>query len=316
VQRKLVKFEKDYINLFNEVYRQFTITLESFFDDPTYIYHAYELGKVFRRICNRIGKDPRFMGMTAFLNNTRKNDREFIEKVNLIKQRYADHPKIVDAAKPKLGKFDILEEKFYLKVDQIQPPVETDSSKSTSENLHLVEKHERDLILLEDARKMLEKYLNIPLNLNKNEEILDFRKRMTKEQKALIKQPLTLKQEIHVFEHYIKIIMQKFTELEENGWYNSILNYSKAQIQYLNKIAGKRIGPEWEEFRNTVRKGDYEFKDWLKRLKRKYEDHPQLELHKMPILNEEIRNILYSYKYIRRAFILFEQNKRIQKNFG
>ena len=205
--------EKEYISIFRQYAEQIHDTIMSFNTYRDY-YYAIELGNQFRQICNIIGRDPRFLRMSKFLNLVREKDREYIDYLRKFKRKVEEHPKIDQAEKPPKDKFKPLIEQFYLKVDQINPPVE---GPKVDEN-KILNKKEREKRLYYRAKDWIKEHMNLSFTTEEEELINNFRKDITPEQKGFIQYTITPRDEMKILNKYAEQMIEEFVKLETRGW--------------------------------------------------------------------------------------------------
>ncbi len=294
--------EQEYIKLFRDFYQQIWDSLISF-ESPQFYRYTVELSKEFRAICTKIGKDLRFQGMERYLDVVRNSDREAIEYAKKLKRRYENHPERAKAESPNPDKFTPMLNQFYFKVDQIHPP-----APKTSE---LIPKSIRPALL--QTQSTIRQLLGLEISKEDQLTVDHFRNSMTNHQKQMIRQPLNIKEEIKIFRIYAVDVQKIFNQYEQKGWFNSINNYAPVWLKYLEKIREKRQGIEYIEYDNLVKQTLLNFQEWVKRVKKKYEGRIDLALDGVDLINSDMKDKILSYKHIRRAYIRFEENKRILK---
>src|SRR6056297_3552189 len=174
--------EKEYISIFKQYAEQIYDSLVRF-DNVKQVYYAFELGKQFRRVCTIIGKGPRFLGMNQFLNVVRKKDREYIDYLKGLKRKYKGHPKVSESERPDSQKFKPLIEKFYLKVDQIDPIPE----KPKNIEFNQETKNERQKRLFYEGKNWISKRMKLSFSSEEEKIISKYRKELTKEERKELK---------------------------------------------------------------------------------------------------------------------------------
>lgn len=288
---------------FDDILKQIMLMIDS-----TEFDLAIKLGKKFRTVCTNIGRDPRFLGMSKFLNLVRSKDRQIedlIERIGRKLEKYSIPPP--QSVTP-VEKFESLYMHFYRVVDkrayEIYQAAEKENANPDSSISNLFHK-------IKDYMQSKIKPSFTPEQLKL---ISEFRKKeadWSESQKLDIKKPISPKDDIQIFLDYAKPVEKQLMEFESRGWYNSTRQYTLTWLEYLEKIAKFHINVP--AVVDVIRQEILYMKDWLVRVDNKYNEKPQLEYEEGFMLNDDIRELMLRYKTDRKEFRIHQEDKRILK---
>lgn len=301
------KIEQNAIEFFNNYYQNIIKQVDILIDSK-YMYTAVNILKEFRVFCENIGKDPRFRKMNQFKEFVRSKDRDADQKFQNVKQMYTQKGSLDDKDTANIEKFKPLLNTFYVKIDDYLKQTKLLDEKLDSEK----EKEEADVIQnLIKLRDWVKDTFKSEVTPEQQKKIEKFKKNMSEQDKTIVHTPISVNEEINIFNDYAKQIYKQFLTFEKKGWFNSVINYSSQWLIYLEKIGNQRKTPEFEPYRNAIRKWYLKVEDWIKRVKIKYKGAPILHLEKTHLLNEEVKKNISQYKEMRDEYIKEEENKRI-----
>jgi len=261
---------------------------------------ASELGQKFLLVCKQIIDDPRFTYFESFKTDVKTRQEEMQKKVNDLE------PKLDRSFKHNVGdntleNYKAVYTEFYEHVDKLSfDIVEKTLEKPEDPFVHFFNK----------SRILIKSDFKRDFNPDQELRISDFRKEMTEQKRELIERPLTLRQELKLFDDYRLAIEYQLVYLEQHRWYNTIRQYAAAWIGYMEKIRKFHDENNNKQVAKKIEEEIKKMQDWVKRLDKKYDKTPQLEMTQAQLLNDNQKTMILRYKSDRTELRSYEEDKR------
>ncbi|MHA1675138.1 MAG: hypothetical protein ACTSYI_16090 [Promethearchaeota archaeon] len=305
------KLEKTIISFYRgnltEIEKTMANLLESYQATP-----ALELGNKFILVCKEIQQDPRFQYMAQFqtiVENAHHNLQQEIAEieVSLSKGQGKTKPIRSSSDSQLIEQFKPIYSKFYSEIDQIQAEL--------YENMSAKPDNEFEFYL-NKSRFLTKSNINREFNQEQEKLISQFRKTLTKTQKQEISKPLSLRQELKLFDDYRLAVEYHLVDIEDKGWFNTVRLYGQRWIKYLQKIAIFHAKHFREAVVQKVEKEIIKIEKWLGKIEKKYDKSLHLNTAQIKLLNQTIKDMIISYRGERKQLKRYEEDARILKKIS
>lgn len=264
---------------------------------------ASELGQKFLLVCKQIADDPRFSYFDAFKSEVEARRKEMEGKLANLE------PKLDQSFKHNIGEntlenYKAIYTSFYDEIDKLSFEVVEKT----------LEKPEDPFVyFFNKSRLLIKSDFKRDFTPEQELRIAEFRKDLTQQKKELIERPLTLRQELKLFDDYRLAIEYQLVYFEQHRWYNTIRQYTTAWISYLEKIKKFHEEVNNRQVAKKVEDEIHKIQEWVKRLDQKYDKTPQLDTNQVQLLNENQKIMILRYKTDRKELRRYEEDKRIIK---
>ncbi len=346
------KIEKELSDHFNKHAKQVIKDLTLINESPQLL-NAIEIGKAFRTVCEKIGKDPE-IGSTKylnFLNLVRQKDREVEKNVDGMKYRFdyenskkfrvkanrstRDIEQVFPSLKAVYADLQKMEEEKRLSKEQKISERQLSKKQREDEKEQSGQPKWLEIFDLKDGDYYRSRGESIPKvviatewaksklypeQVSKNIDLITkFRKSKKPEELEKFVQPLTQKQELSILGEYFKVNQLKILSYEQKGFYNHTTYYCTTYLKFIEELANNvRSGSDFQKFGHLLlpklREKYANIEDWLQRVERKYEIPSNLNPNEGKVDTKAIEAIIKSFMPMREHFIRAEEDKRILKH--
>ncbi|MHA1611430.1 MAG: hypothetical protein ACTSYU_05195 [Promethearchaeota archaeon] len=302
------KLEKTIISFFKGNLTEIETTIVKLLDSYQAM-PAMELGTKFVLVCREIQHDPRFQYMDQFqtiVENTHQNLLHKIREIESNLSKGLDHPSIINNISDSqlIEQFKPIYSKFYSEVDQIQAEL--------YENISVKPDNEFEFYLSK-SRFLIKSNISRGFSLEQEKLINQYRKTLTNAQKKDISQPLSIRQELKLFDDYRLAVEYHLVDIEDKGWFNTVRLYGQRWIKYLQKMAIFHAKHFREPLVQKIEKEITKIEKWVGNIEKKYEKSVQLDIAQIELLNQTIIDMILSYRGERKQFKKYKEDVKILK---
>jgi hypothetical protein len=264
---------------------------------------AWELGEKFLFVCKEIERDPRFVFMNNFRSYVQnKNNEMNVILTSLETKREEGAEKAIN--KEAIEQFKPLYMGFYRDIDKIQAQLIGIMTVKPANEFEYYLNKSRLLIKSQNIRNFTPE---------QEQAIQAYHARIPADQLKQFQKPLSLQQELKLFDDYRLAIEYQLVDFEDKGWYNSVRMYCRLWIEYLKKIA--QYHQEYNRLK-IVKKIQEEIEkitEWVKRIEIKYEKGIMLDVKQSELLSDHIRQMIVRYREDRKELKRADEDKQILK---
>ncbi len=298
------KLEKEVLSFFaenNERIAEIVATLV----DTHHPGAAVELAKKFSLVCDEIQRDPRFSYMARLLHAVDVAELGLTRTILSIESEgngkgEADpHSEMAY-----LEQYRNQYHRFYSQIDKIQARLMANVTVQPENDFEFYFNKSRFLFKPRVIRQF---------TADQETLIEQYRKILSEDQMKSVKNPLTSRQELKLFDDYRVAVEYHLVDFEDKGWFNTVRLYCEKWVKYLEKIAQFHADRGRAPVAQKVRKEIKKIQTWEKKIEKKYDKRVQLDTEQMKIVNQSIKNMILSYRIDRKEFKKSEEDKRVLK---
>ena len=302
------KLEKTIISFFrgnlSEIESTIAKLLESYQSTP-----ALELGYKFILVCKEIQQDPRFQYMVQFqiiVENAHTNLQKKITEIDVnLSKGLGQAKRIKNTSDNQLiERFKPIYSKFYSEIDQIQAELYANISAKPDNEFEFY---------LNKSRFLIKSNISREFSSEQEKLISQFRKTLTEAQKQEISQPLSLRQELKIFDDYRLAVEYHLVDIEDKGWFNTVRLYGQRWVKYLQKMTIFHAKHFREDVVQKIEREIIKIEKWLSKIEKKYDKSIQLDTAQVELLNQTIKDMILSYRGERKQLKRYEEDSRILK---
>ncbi len=266
------------------------------------------LFKNFSLLCEEIQQDPRFIYMKKFLQfveGTYKSNLFKIEELELMWDQKS--PQRGRSQKNKEKQRMRSKNKFYTQIDQIQ-----------AEFLDSLQEHpENEFEHYLNKSKFLAKPRVIRKFTSEQEKVINsFRVKANKEKLNQFQKPLTIFQELKLFDDYRLAVEYNLVDIEDKGWYNTVRMYINKWTTYLHTLETFHSKHSRHFLVKKIGKEILKIEAWGKKVEKKYDQSIKLNLDQVNLMNQSIEIIISTYKTDRQQLKRYTEDKQILKHLN
>ena len=264
--------------------------------------------KNFSLLYNEIQQDPRFTYMKKFLQfvvGTHSSILLRIEELELMWDQILSQRGQSQKRKEKQRMRS--KNHFYSQIDQVQAEfIDSQLENPDNEFEHYLNKSK----FLAKAR-VIQKFTSEQEN-----KINNFRVKATKERLHEFQKPLTIFQELKLFDDYRLGIEYNLVDIEDKGWHNTIQMYINKWIPYLHTLEAFHDKNSRHFLAKKIGKEIVKIEAWGKKVEKKYDQSIKLNMDQVNLMNKSIETMISTYKTDRQQLKRYTEDKQILKNLN
>ena len=135
----------------------------------------------------------------------------------------------------------------------------------------------------------------------------------TKEKLCEFQKPLTMFQELKLFDDYRLAIEYNLVDIEDKGWYNTVRMYIKRWIPYLHTLETFHDKHSRYFLTKKIGKEIVKIEAWGKKVEKKYDQSIKLNMDQVNLMNKSIEMMISTYKSDRQQLKRYTEDKQILK---
>ena len=301
------KLEKKVIAFFKENLQELHKSTDNFIE-LGHLDKALVIFKNFSLLCEEIQQDPRFIYMKKFLQFVAGNHTSILLRIEELETMW-------DQILSQRGQSQKRKEKqrmrsrsnFYSQIDQIQAEfIDSQLENPENEFEHYLNKSK----FLAKSR-VIRKFTSEQENKIKN-----FRVKATKEKLREFQKPLTIFQELKLFDDYRLGIEYNLVDIEDKGWHNTIQMYINKWVPYLHTLEAFHDKNSRYFLAKKISKEIVKIEAWGKKVEKKYDQSIKLNMDQVNLMNKSIETMISTYKADRQQLKRYVEDKQIIKNLN
>jgi len=261
--------------------------------------------KNFSLLCEEIQQDPRFTYMKKFLQFVEGNHKSTLLRIEELELMW-------DQILSQRGQSQKRKEKqrmrsksnFYSQIDQIQAEfIDSQLENPENEFEHYLNKS---------------KFLTKPRVFRKftseqEKMIKEFRRKATKEKLHEFQKPLSIFQELKLFDDYRLAVEYNMVDIEDKGWHNTIQMYINKWVPYLHTLETFHGKHSRLFLVKKIGKVIVKIEAWGKKVEKKYDQSIKLNMDHVNLMNQSIETMISTYKTDRQQLKRYTEDKQILK---
>jgi len=298
------KLEKKVITFFKENLQELHKSTDNLIE-LGHLDKSLVLFKNFSLLCEEIKQDPRFIYMKKFLQSVAGNHKSILLRIEELESMW-------DQLLSQRGQSQKKKEKqrmrsksnFYSQIDQIQAEfIDSQLENPENEFEHYLNKS---------------KFLAKPRVIRKftseqEKKIKEFRRKATKEKLHEFQKPLSIFQELKLFDDYRLAIEYNMVDIEDKGWYNTVQMYINKWVPYLHTLESFHAKHSRHFLVKKIGKVIVKIEAWGKKIDKKYDQSIKLNMNRVNLMNQSIETMISTYKTDRQQLKLYTEDKQILK---
>ncbi len=299
LEKKVITFYKENVqNLHNSTEKLIDLGL---------IDKALGFYKNFSLLCEEINQDPRFIYMKKFLQHVSGTQQSIFLQMEELESMW-------DKILSQKGYSQKIENQrmrskstFYSQIDQIQAEfIDSQNENPVNEFEHYLNKSK----FLAKPR-MIRKFSSEQENI-----IKEFRRKATKEKLHEFQKPLSIYQELKLFDDYRLAVEYNMVDIEDKGWYNTIQMYINKWVPYLHTLEAFHSNHSRHFLVRKIGKVIVKIEAWGKKVEKKYDQSIKLNMDHINLMNKSIETMISTYKTDRQQLKRYTADKQILKNLN
>jgi hypothetical protein len=261
--------------------------------------------KNFSLLCEEIQQDPRFTYMKKFLQIVEGTHASILHRIEELELMWV-HILSQRGQSQKKKEKQMMRSKsnFYSQIDQIQAEfIDSQLENPENEFEHYLNKS---------------KFLAKPRVIRKftseqEKKIKEFRRKATKEKLNEFQKPLSIFQELKLFDDYRLAIEYNMVDIEDKGWYNTVQMYINKWVPYLHTLESFHAKHSRHFLVKKIGKVIVKIEAWGKKVDKKYDQSIKLNMNHVNLMNQSIEKMISTYKTDRQQLKRSTEDKQILK---
>jgi len=268
---------------------------------------AFGSYKNFSLLCEEIEQDPRFIYMNKFLQFVSGTHQSILLRIEELESEWdqilSQKRHSQKKEKPRMRS----KSTFYSQIDQIQAEfIDTQLENPENEFEHYLNKSK----FLAKPR-VIRKFTSEQEN-----KIKEFRRKATKEKLHEFQKPLSIFQELKLFDDYRLAVEYNMVDIEDKGWYNTIQMYINKWVPYLHTLETFHSKHSRHFLVKKISKVIGKIEAWGKKVEKKYDQSIKLNMDHVNLINKSIETMISTYKTDRQHLKRYTEDKQILKSLN